>query len=202
VNGIGKRAMREAAVAARSRLPAGERAAASRAIQQRLVGLEPFRRAATVGLYAPMGAEVDTTAIALAAALAGKRLAYPRLLEGGAALGFASCSPDEFVPAAMGTREPPPGAPEVAAGEIDLLVVPGVAFDLQCRRLGRGRAFYDAALAALPRTTLRVGLAFEVQIVPSVPEEPHDQPVDAVVTEVRVILRATDGGAVGSPFLV
>jgi len=202
VNEPSKRALRDAVAAARRRLSAAERAASSHTIQQRVIGLPAYLGAATVGLYAPIGAEVDTAEIAAAAAKAGKRLAFPRLVEGQTALDFAACEPSELVAAALGTREPPPRAPAVPPAELDLLLVPGVAFDHLCRRLGRGRGFYDAALASLPVSALRVGLAFEVQLVPSVPEEPHDQPLDAVVTEARVILRAPPVGATGGSFLV
>jgi len=202
VNDLSKRALREAAAAARRLLPAEERAASSVAIQERLVALPIFLRAATVGLYAPIGAEVDTAAIARAALRQGKELAFPRLAPDRPGLDFAACSPEELVPAALGTREPPPDATPVAGAALDLLLVPGVAFDLRCHRLGRGRAYYDATLAALPPSTLRVGLAFEVQIVPAVPLEAHDQPLDAVITEARVILRDPEACAGGGPILV
>ena len=73
------------------------------------------------------------------------------------------------------------------ATEIDLVVVPGVAFDAAGRRLGRGRGHYDATLAGLPAGAARIGLAFELQLVPEIPEEPHDVRLDAVVTEARVL---------------
>jgi 5-formyltetrahydrofolate cyclo-ligase len=73
----------------------------------------------------------------------------------------------------------------VAPPDLDLVVVPGVAFDEGGRRLGRGRGFYDATLAALRPTTATVGLAFDAQVVPSVPSGPHDARLHAVVTERR-----------------
>jgi 5-formyltetrahydrofolate cyclo-ligase len=135
-----------------------------------------------------MGAEVDTAEIAQAGATRGKRLAYPRLLEGDRALGFAACQADALLPGALRTREPPPGAPVVPLGEVDLVLVPGVAFDARGRRLGRGRGHYDATLAGLPASARRVGLAFELQIVSAVPQEPHDALLDTIVTEARVLV--------------
>ncbi len=73
---------------------------------------------------------------------------------------------------------------------IDLIAVPGVAFDASGRRLGRGGGYYDATLAQLPAGAVRVGLAFEVQIVPSVPDEQHDATLDTVVTERMIYGRA------------
>jgi len=69
---------------------------------------------------------------------------------------------------------------------VDLLCVPGLAFDTALRRLGRGGGHYDATLPAAWRAR-KVGLAFEDQIVDAVPAEPHDAPVDLVVTEARVL---------------
>jgi 5-formyltetrahydrofolate cyclo-ligase len=182
-----KRALRERIVAARARLPAGERALAAAAVAERLAALPPWSRARTVALYAPLGAELDTAEVARRARANGKQIAWPRLIPGRLELGFAACGPDELRPGPLGTREPPPEAPEVPLAAIDLVVVPGVAFDPEGRRLGRGRGHYDATLAALPRSTPRVGLAFEAQIVARVPSEAHDAALDAVVTEGRLI---------------
>jgi 5-formyltetrahydrofolate cyclo-ligase len=185
-----KRRLRERLLGERARLPAAERAAASAAVSERLEGLPAWPAARTVALYAPTGAEVDTAGIARRAAAAGKRVAWPRLVPAALALEFAACAPEELVAGPLSTREPPAAACVVPPGEIDLVVVPGVAFDAGGRRLGRGRGHYDATLAALPRRAARVGLAFELQVVPSVPAAPHDATVDAVVTERRVLLGA------------
>jgi 5-formyltetrahydrofolate cyclo-ligase len=88
----------------------------------------------------------------------------------------------------------------VPPSEIDCVVVPGVAFSPEGWRLGRGGGYYDATLAALPRA-LRVGVAFEVQLVPTVPREPHDVALDAVVTESRLLTfeRPRPAAPPGSP---
>jgi 5-formyltetrahydrofolate cyclo-ligase len=123
---------------------------------------------------------------------------------------------------AYGIREPLPTLPEATAAELaalDVLLVPGLAFDESLRRLGYGGGYYDRLLAALalqtdapfggaaderrdtlaahasrsksaptPRRPLLIAAAFELQLVDAVPTEPHDIPLDAVVTERRVIL--------------
>ncbi|MFN0195423.1 MAG: 5-formyltetrahydrofolate cyclo-ligase [Planctomycetaceae bacterium] len=77
-------------------------------------------------------------------------------------------------------------------GEVDLVLVPGLAFDRQGNRLGRGKGYYDRLLSqALPRTTL-VALAFEEQILESIPIEPHDVKMDYIATENGMI-RPVDG---------
>jgi 5-formyltetrahydrofolate cyclo-ligase len=78
----------------------------------------------------------------------------------------------------------------VSGGSIDTIewvLVPGVAFDIDGRRLGYGGGYYDRLLPLLPRAAARIAGAFEVQLVPEVPAAPHDLSVDYVVTEARVI---------------
>ena len=182
-----KQVLRERALAARLGLTPEKRRLASDAAVMRLTALPAFKGARTVALYAPLGAEVETASLAACALAAGLRVAYPRLRPGERAMGFAACDPAELVPGPLRALEPPAGAPEVPATEIDLVIVPGVAFDAAGRRLGRGRGHYDATLAGLPARAARIGLAFEVQLVPEIPEEPHDVRLDAVVTEARVL---------------
>jgi 5-formyltetrahydrofolate cyclo-ligase len=194
-----KATLRAALIAARRALPAEDRQSRSRSVASRLVELPAFSRARTVGLYAPIGAEVDTAEVARLAAVAGKQVAFPRIVPGERALAYAACAVDALVVGALGTREPPPCARAVPLAELDLAVVPGVAFDARGRRLGRGRGHYDATLAALPPHAARIGLAFELQIVAEVPEEPHDAPLDAVVTEARILIPLTPSANSGIP---
>ena len=177
-------------MAARLRLAPDDRASRADRIADRVLALDAFARAGTVALYASLGAEVDPARIASEAAALGKRLAYPRLVPGERALRFARGLPGALVAGPYRTLEPPPDAEPIALGEIGLIVVPGVGFDAACRRLGRGRGHYDATLAALPPGAVRLGLAFEVQLVAAVPEEAHDVALDAVVTEERVLWRS------------
>jgi len=100
---------------------------------------------------------------------------------------FAACALDDLVAGPARVLEPPASAPAVPSIEVDLIAMPGLAFDVLGRRLGRGRGHYDATLAGLPRRAFRAGLAFESQVVPEVPAEPHDERVDAVVTEARLL---------------
>jgi 5-formyltetrahydrofolate cyclo-ligase len=194
-----KRALRDRILAARRALPAADRARHSQAIAARLAALDAFARARVVALYAPTGAEVDTAPIATLALAAGKRVAYPRIVEGARALVFAACDAAALVPGVLGTRAPPAELACATVDELDLVVVPGVAFDAEGRRLGRGGGYYDATLALLPRGAARLGVAFEIQVVPAVPEEPHDVRLDGVVTEARVLFPLTPSPASGIP---
>ncbi|HEY7725556.1 MAG TPA: 5-formyltetrahydrofolate cyclo-ligase [Anaeromyxobacteraceae bacterium] len=182
-----KRAQRQDVLAALGALSPAERGERSRAIATRLVAHPAFAAAGVVALYASLGTEVDTGPVAMAAAGAGKLLAWPRMSAAERRLAFAACAPAALVPGPMGTLEPPPAAPRVTLDVIDLALVPGVAFDGALRRLGRGGGHYDATLAALPARALRFGLAFDCQVVDEVPAEAHDLRVDLVVTETRLI---------------
>ncbi len=180
-----KTALRRRMIAARSALSATDRETRSLAVADRVAALPAFAAARTLALYAPLGAEVDTAEIERRARVAGKQVAWPRI-GAGRVLIFARCTRDELLPGPRGALEPPPGAPPLPAGEVELVCVPGLAFDSALRRLGRGGGHYDATLPATWRA-VKVGLAFEVQLVDAVPAEPHDAPVDLVVTEARVL---------------
>ena len=181
-------------MAARRKLAPEARALRSQQIAAGVLALEAFERARTLAVYAPMGAEVDPSAIAAEALARGKRVAYPVLVGAARPLRFAVCTPGALVTGALRCLVPPPEAESVAPAAIDLVLVPGIAFDSACRRLGRGRGHYDATLAALRPDAVRVGLAFELQVVPEVPQEPHDAPLDVVVTEARVLWRSAPPG--------
>ena len=73
----------------------------------------------------------------------------------------------------------------VRLDELDVIIVPGAAFDARGNRLGYGAGFYDKLLSAFKKLTIAV--AFEEQIVPKVPADPHDVPVQKIVTEKRII---------------
>jgi 5-formyltetrahydrofolate cyclo-ligase len=181
-----KRALRAELLRARAGLGEDERRARSAAIADRLEDLPAFRAARTLAIYAPLGTEVDTAEIARRATQRGARVLYPRAVAGERRLAFAPAGPGTLVRGAFGALEPPAGAAEVALDDIDCAVVPGVAFSADGVRLGRGGGHYDATLERMPRAA-RVGLAFDVQLVATLPREPHDAALDAVVTEARTL---------------
>lgn len=102
---------------------------------------------------------------------------------------------EELQPQTMGILEPKAELVEIADRKfepknLDLVLVPGLGFDLEGQRIGRGGGFYDRFLAELPQNVLKIALAFETQLLPSgrIPVEKHDQRVDTIVTENRAIL--------------
>lgn len=182
-----KRALRSELGAARARLEPEERRERSRTIALRLETVPAYLDAGTVALYAPLGTEVDPGELARRALARGVRVVFPRVAQGERRLVFARCDPAELVRGPLGAAEPPPSAPEVEPAEIGCVVLPGVGFSEDGLRLGRGGGYYDATLARMPGAA-RVGVAFDVQLVPALPREAHDAPLDAVVTETRTLL--------------
>lgn len=155
-------------------MPADERRAASDRIAASVAQLLPD--AGVVALYAPKSTEVETAAIAAELHRRGVRIAYPRVVTGTRVLEFAE---GELAPGAFGLLEPT--GPALALDAITAFVIPGVAFDREGGRIGWGRGYYDATLAAA--TGLRIGLAFDCQLVERIPRDAHDIGVDLVVTE-------------------
>jgi 5-formyltetrahydrofolate cyclo-ligase len=182
-----KRPLRSELVAARAHLSSAERDARSAAIVARVEAIQGFLGAKVLALYAPFPTEVDVDALANRALARGVRLAYPHVIRGERKLAYAEGEPGRLVPGELGTLQPPAGAPEVPLAEIECVIVPGVGFAADGHRLGRGGGHYDATLAAMPQA-LRIGVAFEVQVVPEVPREPHDEPLDVVATDQRVLV--------------
>lgn len=185
-----KNRLRRDVRARRDALPADERAHASAAIRTRLAALPQVRTARTMLAFASFGSEVDLDPLLRAAVARGAGVFLPFVIGfSPPRLGIARVRDlDDLVPGRMGIREPDPRTRRPArADRVDVVIAPGVAFDARCRRLGYGAGFYDRFLSALPDTTPVIAVAFEAQIVATVPHEPHDQPVSAVVTERRVV---------------
>jgi 5-formyltetrahydrofolate cyclo-ligase len=175
----------------RDALTLDERTTASNAIADsatQLLGKLPAD--AAVALYAPKGTEVDTARIDADARARGLRVVYPRINDGGLRLSFHEVAIGDLVPSLFGLREPRSTAPAVEIDELAALVVPGLAFDRAGGRIGWGRGYYDATLVHAP-AALRIGLAFECQILDHVQREPHDAVLHYVVTEAA-IYRAPD----------
>ena len=180
----GKPVTRRTVLSRRDALTAGERASAEARIVDEVMGLLATVPAGSViGLYAAKGSEVATAAIDARARAAGLRVAYPIVESGARELGFAEARVDELVPGPFGLREPAASTERVPLADVAAFVIPGVAFDRSGGRIGWGRGHYDATLASAP-AALRIGLAFECQVLDRVERDPHDAVLHHVVTEV------------------
>ena len=157
----------------------------SQLIQKQLIASEYFVRASSLALYSPVNNEVATRQIFAAAKKLDKKVYYPRVV-GDTFDFFEVCTLDELVEGAFGVAEPVSTA-KISIVDLDLVVVPGVAFDVRGYRLGYGRGFYDRQLAGKQSGTVSVGLCFDVQLCDSLPAETHDQSLDFIVTETKFI---------------
>ena len=145
-----------------------------------------------VSVFLPIRDEPDTRPLLAELAVAGHATALPATPPRGEPLRFRAWRSGEPLAAGrFGTAEPTSAAPLV---DPDLLFVPLVAFDRRGFRLGYGAGYYDGALERLRRLkpVLAVGVAFADQEVESVPTEPHDQRLDAVLTEAGLLTFGTD----------
>jgi len=97
-----------------------------------------------------------------------------------------SCHPDELVSGTYGVKEPPREALLVRPEVIDVILVPGLAFDVCGYRLGYGKGFYDTYLPRLSKNTLIIGLSHDETMLKSIPRDEHDVRVDLVVTPTAI----------------
>lgn len=179
-----KTSLRKKAVDSRDNLPPDVRGAKSREIEERLCSLPDFRAAGVIMFFASFRSEVETGPMIRRALLAGKRVILPKVKGRDLALFEIKDIDRDVSPGAWGIPEPVESRP-ARLTDIDLIITPGAAFDERGNRLGYGAGFYDRILSAFSGTT--IALAFEAQIVPEVPVDKHDVPVEKIVTEKRVI---------------
>ncbi|MFO7536303.1 MAG: 5-formyltetrahydrofolate cyclo-ligase [Kiritimatiellia bacterium] len=160
-------------------------AAASLLIQERLCALAVFREARWVACYRALPGEVDTARLFQACFAAGKAMAVPVMRPHLRAYAWGRLGPDTAMrPGPLGIPEP--SDPEwVEPDALDLIVVPGVAFDRNGGRLGHGKGYYDRLLAEAGRA-FKAGLAFEWQLAECIPRESHDVAMDMVITEKQI----------------
>ena len=159
-------------------LDSRQRLRASAAIFSAVERLPEFRAARTVAVIAALPDEPATDEV-LARWASTRRVVLPRVE--GDAMRFYACRPDALVFGAFGILEPQ-GERPCPAGEIDLVVCPGVAFTADGRRLGRGRGYYDRYLGDPAFRGFRVGVCYAHQLVDDLPVEPHDVRMDRVIT--------------------
>lgn len=167
------------------------RTAHAYAIAERVLGLAVVTGASAVMLYGASPEEADPSVLEDALRDLGKRIAYPRVAGGHDLTIHWVDDRSALVTGAFGLMQPRDGAQRAALKEIDVVVVPGVAFDEQGNRLGFGGGYYDTLLGA-PGAPPTIGIAYDEQLVDRVPHEDRDRPVDMLVTPTRTIRCATN----------
>jgi 5-formyltetrahydrofolate cyclo-ligase len=161
------------------------RASASAKIFRRIEALPEWAAAGAVASYVAQPSEPDLSALLRNAAA--RTFCFPRI--SGDSLEFHRCHSVELLrPGPWKLLEPDPQyCPIVPVAEIDLILIPGLAFTRAGMRLGRGGGFYDRFLARVHPRAIKLGICFHAQLVPALPAEIHDREVDCVITELEVI---------------
>jgi 5-formyltetrahydrofolate cyclo-ligase len=149
---------------------------------EKFLAQDVYRRADSILLYVALVGEVDLLLIFERAVADGKRIALPRFLPERDTYGAFFAGDNPLTPGAFGIPEPAQDNP-VPLNRLDLILVPGVGFDLRGRRLGRGKGFYDRMLSEAPG--VKCGICFDQQMLEAIPVEPHDVGVDYLATPSR-----------------
>jgi len=161
-------------------------AAQSRSITRTLVDRKEFRAAGKILIYLSKDGEVSTDNLLGRAFELGKRVCVPVVDRDSDALRISELPGPEidFRLGAFGVREPAEDDLNfVSPDQMDLVVVPGLAFDRRGGRIGYGKGYYDGLLSRLGSQVPRIALAFDFQILDTVPQDENDIQVDAIITE-------------------
>lgn len=153
----------------------------------RFLALPQVEKAETILLYHGMGAEPETARLLAALLTRGKRVALPRILPGRGMEGRLVRAENTLMRHAYGMLEPGEDCPLLPKEETDLILVPGLAFDRRCYRLGQGGGYYDRYLAGFAGFT--AALCRGEFLLEQIPVEGHDTPVELVLTEELLLRR-------------
>ena len=185
-----KNEIRKERLALRLDLSEKEASVSSRKICRRLILNSAFITASVIGLYWPFRNEVQTQSVFRSALSKGKRVGFPLVRAEDRAITYIAV--DDLAEMRQGTY----GIMEprfleervIRPEEFDLIVIPGVAFDRRGYRIGYGAGYFDRLLAGGGVTATRAAPAFDIQIIDRVPRAGHDEKVDVIFTESRVII--------------
>jgi 5-formyltetrahydrofolate cyclo-ligase len=164
-------------------------------IRTRLASTDFFKRADTILLYISFRSEVETLDLMDDAISMGKQVFAPvTLVEEHRLEIYQLASRTELVPGAYGIAEPDTDkCPKGDPSSLDLVIVPRSVFSLSCGRYGYGGGFYDRFLSTRAPQAVRAGLAFDFQVMDSIPLAPHDELMDYIVTDRRTITCSRKG---------
>jgi 5-formyltetrahydrofolate cyclo-ligase len=149
---------------------------------ERFLSTDIYTRAQSLLLYMPLRNELDVRLVMERAVADGKSVALPRFNPDTQAYDAFFVGGEPLVAGPFDILEPTISNP-APVNRLDLVVVPGLAFDLRGRRLGRGKGFYDRLLSAA--NGVKCGICFDEQLLPEIPVEPHDVTLDFLATPTR-----------------
>lgn len=174
----------------RDSLTPGEVSEKSKVITGRLMEMEEYQNASVVMTYVHFRNEVETDSLIRQAMSDGKKVVVPvtDIFNRRMVPSLLTAYPEDLEPGPLKILEPKASSLRLCSPAlIDLVIVPGVAFDLKGNRLGYGGGFYDRFLLLTKPESVYVGISFELQVLTRLERSPHDIPVDYVLTEERGI---------------
>jgi 5-formyltetrahydrofolate cyclo-ligase len=160
----------------------------SRIISNRVISTKEYQSSLSVGIYYSIGSEVKTFDIIKHSLENKKEIALPRVIDS-TIIQFFKIMEDKFekikfTKGKYGIFEN--SMSTTIIDKIDLLIIPGIVFDLKGNRIGYGKGYYDRFLS-LGKSKSIMGLSYESQIINEIPNNEHDIPVDIIITEKRII---------------
>lgn len=186
-----KKQLREQMILERDRFSQSERESRSQLIVSQLVSLRAYQKAEVIFVYISFRSEVDTHRFIKRAKEDGKRIAVPiSIPKDKVLLPFEISGLDDLAPGTWGILEPvKDSCRPVDSREIDLAVVPGLAFDHSFHRLGYGAGYYDRFLPSLRKDAVKLGIGYDFQLLDRLPVEKFDIPLDGVITNIGLLLK-------------
>jgi 5-formyltetrahydrofolate cyclo-ligase len=184
-----KKSLRSEFRAKREAITVAERHKASQALVQQLYTQDWFLHKQAFALYSALPSEIDTQPLITALWQRQKNCYLPRITATDQLVFAHYTAGTVLLPNRFGIPEPPASAPLCALPDLDIIFMPLVAFDKQGHRLGMGAGYYDKTLATLPDHPTRpllVGLAYELQKMDHIPQDPWDISLDIIITEKAV----------------
>ena len=172
--------LRRSLRARRRALSKEEQERATQAVYARIRALAPYRAAHSIMAYMACRGELSLAPVLEDIWARGKALLLPRCEASDIMTARQVDSPSQLAPGAYGVMEPSEACEVVSPQEIDLILVPGVAFDRRGGRLGQGGGYYDRFLAETP--ALRVGICHDFALLERVPTQAHDRFMDCIIT--------------------
>ncbi len=184
-----KKTIRQEILLKRDAIPENIKEEKDTAITQLIIRLPEFTNAKTILFYASFRSEVDTIEMIKVSLSHGKQIILPRVdKENKKLLLYKIKDINELAQGYMGILEPSVSEGKLTGlDDIDLIIIPGSAFDVSGRRLGYGAGFYDGLLAGMKKKIPIIAPVYEEQIVENIPSEPHDVKVTKIVTDRRII---------------
>lgn len=184
-----KKVIRNEVLRKRDKIPQEVKSVKDALIKEKLFSTQEFVNSKIIIFYASFRSEIDTISMIQKSLEMGKRVVLPKVDKERHMLSLYEIKDlNELSPGYMGIPEPSLADERtVDIDDVDLVIIPGAGFDYSGNRLGYGAGYYDILLSKSKKKISIIALAYEEQIVDSIPSEKHDVKVDVIVTDTRVI---------------